>query len=93
MQYVLCSLWVFHASSGNHATGFALFTVLSLGGLGITCAVVYVVHDLAHTNEFVAKIAAVALAFTWNFVSRKYLLFRSQSLPHALEESPAAHSA
>jgi len=76
LQYVLCTLWVFPASPGNHATGFAAFTLLSLVGLGLTCVVVYVLHDLGQINEFVAKIAAVGLAFAWNFLSRKFLLFR-----------------
>jgi putative flippase GtrA len=38
--------------------------------------VVYALHDLGHANELVAKIAAVGLAFTWNFLSRKFLLFK-----------------
>jgi putative flippase GtrA len=77
VQYVLCSLWVFPASPGNHATGFIAFSMLSLVGLGLSCAVIYAVHDLAHVNEMIAKFASVGLAFTWNFLSRKFLLFRT----------------
>jgi putative flippase GtrA len=76
LQYVLCTVWVFPAAPGNHAAGFVAFTVLSLVGLGITCVVVYVLHDLGHVNELLAKLVAVGLAFTWNFLSRKYLLFK-----------------
>ena len=76
LQYVLCSVWVFPAAPRSHASGFAAFTVLSLVGLGITCAVVYLLHDLGGINELAAKVAAVALAFTWNFLSRKFLLFK-----------------
>ncbi len=88
VQYVLCSLWVFPASPSNIAVGFVAFTVLSLVGLGITCAVVYVVHDLVHVNEFLAKIAAVGVAFTWNFLSRKFLLFRRPT-PRGESSNPA----
>jgi putative flippase GtrA len=77
LQYVLCTLWVFPAGPSNHATGFVAFTLLSLVGLGLTCVVVYVLHDLGQLNELVAKIAAVGLAFSWNFLSRKFLLFKS----------------
>jgi putative flippase GtrA len=76
IQYVLCTVWVFSTAPGNHATGFVAFMLLSLVGLGITCAVVYALHDLGHANELVAKIAAVGLAFTWNFLSRKFFLFK-----------------
>jgi putative flippase GtrA len=77
VQYVLCTLWVFPASPGNHAVGFVAFSVLSLVGLGLSCAVIYVLHDLGHVNEMLAKLASVGLAFTWNFLSRKILLFKS----------------
>jgi putative flippase GtrA len=78
VQYVLCSLWVFSTSLKNDALGFMAFTILSLVGLGITWIVMLVVHDWwAFSVEF-AKFGAVGLAFTWNFLSRKYLLFRAE---------------
>jgi putative flippase GtrA len=76
VQYVLCSVWVFPASPVNHTVGFVAFTVLSLVGLAMTCVIVYLLYDLAGVNEFFAKIAAVGVAFTWNFLSRKFLLFK-----------------
>jgi putative flippase GtrA len=76
IQYVLCTVWVFSTAPGNHATGFVVFVLLSLVGLGITCAVIYVLNDLGHANELLAKIAAIGLAFTWNFLSRKFFLFK-----------------
>ncbi len=90
VQYVLCSWWVFSASPGNHAVGLLTFGVLSLIGLGITCAVVYVLHDLGHVNELVAKLAAVALAFIWNFLSRKTLLFKGAHRSDKRRPRPAA---
>jgi putative flippase GtrA len=76
LQYVLCAVWVFPAAPQSAALGFTAFTVLSLVGLGITWATIAVVHDLAHVNYALAKIVALGLAFTWNFLSRKYLVFR-----------------
>lgn len=81
VQYVLCSWWVFPAAPGNHATGFVAFSMLSLVGLGLSCAVIYAMHDLAHLNEMLAKFASVGLAFIWNFLSRKYLLFKPATVP------------
>jgi putative flippase GtrA len=77
IQYVLCSLWVFPGASQNVATGFLTFTVLSLVGLVITWVVVAL---LASVHLSFAKMVALGLAFAWNFLSRKYLLFRPQ--PH-----------
>src|SRR5262249_44059345 len=92
VQYVLCSWWVFSSAPGNHATGFLAFTLLSLVGLGITCVIVYALHDLANVNELLAKVAAVGLAFTWNFLSRKFLLFKSAPPASAEEEQPGGPS-
>jgi putative flippase GtrA len=93
VQYVLCSLWVFPASPGNHAIGFLAFSVLSLVGLGLSCAVIYVLHDTAQVHEMVAKLASVGVAFTWNFLSRKFLLFRPAARTRADGQSPAEANA
>ena len=77
LQYVLCSWWVFSTSLKNDALGFVAFSILSLVGLGITELVILVVHDWLGIHPYPAKIFAVGLAFAWNFLSRKYLLFRA----------------
>ncbi len=77
LQYVLCSLWVFSTSLKSDAMGFAAFTILSLVGLGITWIVMAIAHDWAGLPVEIAKGGAVGLAFAWNFLSRKYLLFRA----------------
>jgi putative flippase GtrA len=76
LQYVLCSLWVFPGSPQNVATGFLAFTVLSLVGLAITWCTMATLYDLAHVHYSLAKVVALGLAFGWNFLSRKFLLFR-----------------
>jgi hypothetical protein len=57
------------------AVSFLAFTVLSLGGLGITWLVM-AGGELAHVPYGASKVAALGLAFAWNFLSRKLLLFR-----------------
>jgi putative flippase GtrA len=79
VQYVLCSWWVFSTSLKNDALGFVAFSVLSLVGLAITEIVILIVHDWLGIHPYAAKIAAVGLAFAWNFLSRKYLLFRASA--------------
>ena len=72
VQYFLCSRWVFPGAPQSAATGFTAFLVLSLFGLVITWMTMAV---LAKVPLSVAKIVALGLAFSWNFLSRKYLLF------------------
>jgi putative flippase GtrA len=77
LQYLLCSLWVFSTSLKNDALGFVAFLVLSLVGLGITELVILIAHTWLGLDPYLAKVGAVGLAFAWNFLSRKYLLFRA----------------
>jgi putative flippase GtrA len=81
VQYVLCAVWVFPASPSNNAVGFVAFTVLSLGGLAITWAVMALMYDLGHLPYPLAKLFALGLAFNWNFFSRKCLLFTRPGRP------------
>jgi putative flippase GtrA len=94
LQYVLCSVWVFSTTLKSDTIGFFAFTLLSLVGLGITWVVILVAHDWSGVAAEPAKCAAVGLAFAWNFLSRKYLLFRPESLlmtsPQASASEPAA---
>ena len=85
VQYVLCSCWVFPTAPQNAVTGFTAFTLLSLVGLAITDGVIWVLNGRCAVNYLWAKGAALALAFVWNFSSRKYLLFRQQR-----EDKPSA---
>ena len=78
LQYVLCSVWVFSTSLKNDPLGFAAFLLLSLVGLGITELVILIAHNGLGFDPYQAKVGAVGLAFTWNFLSRKFLLFRAK---------------
>lgn len=85
LQYVLCSLWVFPNAPRNAASGFLAFTLLSLVGLAITWLTMLVLNDWAQLHYGFAKVAALGLAFSWNFLSRKFLLFQGPheyAVPH-----------
>jgi len=77
VQYTLCAVWVFPHAPKNTVIGFTAFSILSLVGLGITGATMSVLHGLIGIHYAVAKLVALALAFCWNFLSRRYLIFRS----------------
>ena len=86
LQYLLCLFWVFPTSPENNA-GFVAFTLFALVGLGITWVVLTMLCDMAGLPYGVAKIAALGLAFSWNFLSRKWLLFRAARTEYDLELS------
>jgi putative flippase GtrA len=79
-HYCLCAVWVFPASSQKILIGFVNFMVLSLLGLGMTWAVIAVVHDGLQLNYLFAKSVAMGLSFSGNFLSRKYFIFKRSRL-------------
>lgn len=93
VQYLLCSCWVFPTAPRNAVTGFTTFTLLSLVGLAITDGVIWLLSDRWSLHLALAKGAALALAFVWNFSSRKYLLFRQQceDTPPAVADVPQSN--
>lgn len=85
LQYTLCAVWVFPAAPASVTVGFLSFTLLSLVGLAITWATIAVLHDGCQLHYGAAKVAALALSFGWNFMSRKWFVFRPTETPQASE--------
>jgi putative flippase GtrA len=79
VQFILCAHWVFAGAPHNAAGGFVAFLVLSLFGLAITWLTIAL---LGGVHLALAKTVALGLAFNWNFLSRKYLLFRLEAQEH-----------
>jgi putative flippase GtrA len=84
VQYTLSAVWVFPGAPRNATVGFISFTVLSLVGLFITWVTMWCL-DLVHVNYAAAKVLALGLAFFWNFLSRKYFLFKSSNSDRGAE--------
>jgi putative flippase GtrA len=75
-HYILCAVWVFPASPNRAPLGFIRFMVLSVFGLALTWALVAGMHDKLGLNYLFAKAVAMVLSFSFNFLCRKYFIFR-----------------
>jgi putative flippase GtrA len=70
--------WVFSVRRyENRMAEFALFAAAGIGGLGMSSIVLMVGVEWLHAGPRVAKIAAVAASFAFNFGVRRALLFAS----------------
>jgi putative flippase GtrA len=78
IQYFLCRCWVF-PGTGDSGNSFAAFLLFSLVGLGITWAVVETLSGYCGIPYLASKFVALAASFVWNFLSRKWILFRTAS--------------
>ena len=90
LQYFLCMYWVFPTTSDNNA-GFAVFALFSLVGLGITWGVLATLCDVGGFPYPAAKVVALGIAFSWNFLSRKWLLFRANRTAFEIEFRAASN--
>lgn len=78
IQYVLCRCWVF-PGTGETGNSFAAFTLFALVGLGITWGVMETLSGMCAVPYLASKCVALGAAFAWNFLSRKWILFRTTS--------------
>jgi len=80
-NYIFSLIFVFTASDTSKAKtggGFVVFALLSSVGLLIHIVGMYVGYDLLGINEWIVKIILTLVVLVFNYVSRKYILFRNK---------------
>ena len=76
-NYILSILWVFPVKMmKNRGLEFAVFGIIGVIGLGLATLFLWLFTDFAHIDYRYSKIIAMALVLLWNFLARKYVLFR-----------------
>lgn len=77
INYIISILWVFE-STGKTKEELFLFTIIGVGGLIWTEAILWLSVNLAHTPVMIAKILALIIVLIWNFGMRKKFVFAPQ---------------
>jgi putative flippase GtrA len=78
--YLLSVRWVFSQRRLKDARAeFALFASLGLAGLLLNQAIITAGMELLALADWMAKIASASVVFSFNFASRKFLLFTRYS--------------
>ena len=76
-NYILSTLWVFEGSKDVSKVGsFLVFVVLSIIGLFLNLAIMWVGVDCLGGNYLFIKVVSTAIVMVYNFVSRKLVLER-----------------
>lgn len=74
-NYLASMRYVFsHREGMSRRREFIIFLVLSIIGLGINAALMWVGTELAGIDYRIVKLFATAVVMVWNFASRKVLL-------------------
>jgi putative flippase GtrA len=75
-NYIASRLWIFGAGSFSKGVEFVSFFVVVLIGLGINQLSMYFWVESFALDYRVAKVLALALVIIWNFLAKKYFVFR-----------------
>ena len=78
VNYVLSMTFVFKGKGENKVKEFVVFVGLSVGGLLINQAIMWVGTELASIHYLIVKIFAMVLVPVYNFVTRKIFLENRQ---------------
>ncbi len=78
VNYVFSVLFVFdHKGKSKSVGGFLLFALLSAVGLCIHLVGMYVGYNLLGINEWIVKIVLTFVVLIYNYLSKRFLLFRA----------------
>lgn len=75
-NYVISVTWVFDKRAvKNRQVEFIIFGLLGVLGLGINELSMFVLTNIIGFHYLVSKLVSTAMTFSWNYLSRKVLLF------------------
>lgn len=85
VNFVLARHIVFRPSAMRTYNEFLLVAIVAGIGLGLTVLITLVLKDNYGWPVLLAKTAAIVIVFFWNFLARRYLIYRH---PRPLRDNP-----
>ena len=73
-NYIASIKFVFEVGHDQTTNDVILFVGLSVIGLGINEAIMYIGVDKLHINHMIVKIGATAIVMVYNFITRKIFI-------------------
>lgn len=79
VNYLLSVRWVFASRTmSNRRAEFTLFALIGVVGLGLNELFMWILTDGLGRHYLVSKIVTTAIVFLWNFLARRFALFRPE---------------
>jgi len=75
-NFALNRFWTFQSLYPKVAIQYFTFLSISVVGLGLNNLVVYILHGRFRMNFYLAKLAAVVIVTSWNFLMNYFFTFR-----------------
>jgi putative flippase GtrA len=77
-NYLLSTRWVFGESRLKSPWAeFAAFALIGVVGLGLNELIMWVCTDGLQFHYMVSKVVSTGIVFFWNFLARRFLVFKS----------------
>ncbi len=76
-NYLLNRYWTFNSSDPAIFQQFGKFIMVSLVGLILNNAIIYLVNEKYKINFYISKIAAVLVVISWNFFINYFYTFKT----------------
>ena len=73
-NYIASVKWVFDVKKDDPKKQFIIFLILSIIGLLINTAIVYVTIDILKWYSLICKVIATGIVMVFNFITRKIFL-------------------
>jgi putative flippase GtrA len=75
LNYLLSARYVFPASRFGRGSEFTLFMVTTGAGLALNQLTMWLLVGILSANYLLAKCASIIIVTTWNFLSKKKIVF------------------
>jgi dolichol-phosphate mannosyltransferase len=79
-NFVWNDVWTFRAAKdlriGWNLQRFGSFQAVSMGGLAINVAILYLLADAAGVYYLIANLAGISIAFAWNYAANRHYTWR-----------------
>lgn len=77
-NYGLTKLFVFKESHIDGKIEFLVYGIIGVIGLGFTEIIMYVLTEIVGWYFMISKVIAAIIVLIWNFVARKFTLYRKK---------------
>lgn len=78
ITYLLSIYWIFDKRrTNNRLMEFFIFTLIGVIGLALTSFFMFLLTDIVGIYYLISKLATTGIVFIWNFIAKKFILFRS----------------
>jgi putative flippase GtrA len=74
-NFILNRLWTFQSDDPDIAFQYVKFLSLSIVGVLLSNAIIYLLHDRWKWNFYFAKLVSIALVVFWNFFASYFFTF------------------